>query len=48
MVCRHLDVGAVLWVLGVRDLVVMTCRVTPRPLGTIVPFEMGVREDGGS
>jgi hypothetical protein len=28
--------------------VIMTCRVTPRPAGTIVPFEMGVREDGGS
>ena len=28
--------------------VVMTGRVTVRPLGTIVPFEMGVREDGGS
>lgn len=28
--------------------VVMTCRVTSRPVGTIVPFEMGVREDGGS
>jgi hypothetical protein len=28
--------------------VIMTCRVTPRPLGTIVPFEMGVREDGRS
>jgi hypothetical protein len=27
---------------------IMTCRVTPRPVGTIVPFEMGVREDGGS
>lgn len=27
--------------------VVMTGRVTPRPSGTIVPFEMGVREDGG-
>lgn len=28
--------------------VVMTCRVTSRPVGTIVPFEIGVREDGGS
>lgn len=28
--------------------VVMTCRVTPRPAGGIVPFEMGLREDGGS
>lgn len=27
---------------------VMVCRVTPRPPGTILPFEMGVREDGGS
>lgn len=27
--------------------IIMTGRVTPRPLGTIVPFEMGVREDGG-
>lgn len=30
------------------NIVVMTCRVTSRPVGTIVPFEMGVREDGGS
>lgn len=28
--------------------IVMTGRVTPRPTGTIVPFEMGLREDGGS
>lgn len=28
--------------------VVMTCRVTTRPPGEIVPFEMGMREDGGS
>jgi hypothetical protein len=28
--------------------IVMTGRVTPRPPGTFVPFEMGVREDGGS
>jgi hypothetical protein len=28
--------------------IVMTCRVTARPLGAIVPLEMGVREDGGS
>lgn len=28
--------------------IIMTGRVTPRPLGTIVPFEMGVREDGGN
>lgn len=28
--------------------IVMTGRVTPRPPGTIVPFEMGLREDGGS
>jgi hypothetical protein len=27
--------------------IVMTGRVTPRPSGTIVPFEMGVRENGG-
>jgi hypothetical protein len=26
--------------------IIMTGRVTPRPVGTIVPFEMGVREDG--
>ncbi|MDQ3797979.1 MAG: hypothetical protein M3384_00875, partial [Acidobacteriota bacterium] len=26
--------------------VIMTCRVTPRPPGTIVPFEMGIRESG--
>lgn len=30
------------------ERVVMTCRVTPRPLGTILPFEMGKREDGAS
>jgi hypothetical protein len=30
------------------DKVVMTCRVTARPPGEIVPLEMGVREDGGS
>jgi hypothetical protein len=28
--------------------IVMTCRVTARPSGEIVPFEMGVRDDGGS
>jgi hypothetical protein len=28
--------------------IVMTCRITPRPLGTIVPFEMGIRDSGGS
>ncbi|HEX2643941.1 MAG TPA: hypothetical protein VHU81_13190 [Thermoanaerobaculia bacterium] len=28
--------------------VVMTCRITPREPGTIVPFEMGLREDGSS
>jgi hypothetical protein len=28
--------------------VVMICRVTDRPLGAIVPFELGVRKDGSS
>ncbi|HEX9959777.1 MAG TPA: hypothetical protein VGB00_02515 [Pyrinomonadaceae bacterium] len=28
--------------------IIMTCRVTPRPPGTILPFEMGIREGGGS
>lgn len=28
--------------------VVMTCRVTARPPGEIIPFEMGLRENGGS
>jgi hypothetical protein len=28
--------------------VVMTARVTTRPLGAIIPFEMGIRESGGS
>jgi hypothetical protein len=27
--------------------IVMTGRVTPRPLGTILPFEMGTKDDGG-
>lgn len=30
------------------EKVVMTCRVTTRSFGEIMPFEMGVREDGGS
>lgn len=30
------------------EKIVMTCRVTARPPGEIVPLEMGVREDGGS
>lgn len=30
------------------EKVVMTCRVTTRSLGEIMPFEMGLREDGGS
>ena len=30
------------------EKLIMTCRVTPRLLGTILPFEMGKREDGTS
>jgi hypothetical protein len=30
------------------EKVVMVCRATPRPPGTFLPFEMGIREDGGS
>lgn len=30
------------------DKVVMVCRATPRPPGMFLPFEMGLREDGGS
>jgi hypothetical protein len=30
------------------EKVVMVCRATPRPTGTFLPFEMGIREDGDS
>jgi hypothetical protein len=36
------------YVTGQTGEVLMTCRVTPRDPGTIVPFEMGLKEDGGS